>query len=535
MIFTDAPEVNPTLTLDDLPGTFGDALGAAAKSALYNSPTWQLKRTWEDYQTPGGLKLDYETARTKAKEAGVDVQIDPKGVTEDELANLIERKRFQAKTRDALTRGPQGFTAGASYFLTGLGAAMLDPINLASAFIPIARGVGMSATVAQAGRLGEAGAAATTAGRVAARLRVGAVEGAGGQALLEPLTAYRASQEQEDYGITDTLMNVGFGMVLGAVAHTGLGAIGDRIAYAERGRKAGELLDAAKTAPERAAFAPDSAAAKLQSADLETNAAIFRSEVAAAADGRVMDNSVLVPTRANESLMPSPSTLAMPDVPTVEHMEKFSRVESVPLSKAVSFQAARTWESFDAGKHPGELITGYGDKPVALRLETGEYVIYDGNHRTDLAISKGDTSLDMHVIDVRNYDPQHAGRKPAQNKMSEDELLSELFGNKPPAIDPIKVQQAAIASHLPENDVHYDAIAKAEVDKEIAAKVEKEDPAEFVAQVTQEAQAELTALSKQLGIDPEKNAAMRSADEVTATASRYSKAIEAYVSCQART
>ena len=286
MIFTDAPEVNPTLTLDDLPGTFGDALGAAAKSALYNSPTWQLKRTWEDYQTPGGLKLDYETARTKAKEAGVDVQIDPKGVTEDELANLIERKRFQAKTRDALTRGPQGFTAGASYFLTGLGAAMLDPINLASAFIPIARGVGMSATVAQAGRLGEAGAAATTAGRVAARLRVGAVEGAGGQALLEPLTAYRASQEQEDYGITDTLMNVGFGMVLGAVAHTGLGALGDRAAYAERGRKAGELLDAAKTAPERAAFAPDSAASKLQSADMETNAAIFRSEVAAAADGR---------------------------------------------------------------------------------------------------------------------------------------------------------------------------------------------------------------------------------------------------------
>ena len=94
MIFTDAPEVNPNLTLDDLPGTFSDAVGASAESALYNSPVWQLKRTWDDNQTQGGIKLDYETARGKAKEAGVDIQVDPKGMTEGALAMLIERKRF---------------------------------------------------------------------------------------------------------------------------------------------------------------------------------------------------------------------------------------------------------------------------------------------------------------------------------------------------------------------------------------------------------------------------------------------------------
>jgi hypothetical protein len=128
-------------------------------------------------------------------------------------------------------------------------------------------------------------------------------------------------------------------------------------------------------------------------------------------------------------LLPSPQSLTMPSVPTVDQMKQYGRTEVVPLSKAVSFQSARNWEKFNAGKGPGDLVAGYGDKPLALRLETGEYVIYDGNHRTDLALSKGKTELPMHVIDVKSYDPAHAGRKPVPDKMSSDELLKMLFGN----------------------------------------------------------------------------------------------------------
>ncbi len=128
-------------------------------------------------------------------------------------------------------------------------------------------------------------------------------------------------------------------------------------------------------------------------------------------------------------LLPSPQSLTMPSVPTIDQMKKYGRTEVVPLSKAVSFQSARNWEKFNAGKGPGDLVAGYGDKPLALRLETGEYVIYDGNHRTDLALSKGKTELPMHVIDVKSYDPAHAGRKPVPDKMSSDELLKMLFGN----------------------------------------------------------------------------------------------------------
>lgn len=123
----------------------------------------------------------------------------------------------------------------------------------------------------------------------------------------------------------------------------------------------------------------------------------------------------------------TPSTIQMPDVPTVEQMQAHSRVEVVPLAKAASFQTARRWDEFNNGKHPGDAVEGYGDKPVAVRLETGEYVILDGNHRTDLAIKSGATALEMYVIDAKSYDPQHAGRKPVE--LDSDALLRDLFGD----------------------------------------------------------------------------------------------------------
>jgi hypothetical protein len=127
--------------------------------------------------------------------------------------------------------------------------------------------------------------------------------------------------------------------------------------------------------------------------------------------------------------LPDPSSLAMPLVPTVEQMKQYGRVEVVPLSKAVSFQKARDWEKFYARKGAGDLVKGYGDKPLALRLENGEYVIYDGNHRADLALQKGKTEMPMNVIDVKSYDSEVAGRKLAPSRISDDELLNMLLGN----------------------------------------------------------------------------------------------------------
>lgn len=161
--------------------------------------------------------------------------------------------------------------------------------------------------------------------------------------------------------------------------------------------------------------------------DFSTREAMYREPQAAIQPVEVNSANEIPMQGLLESRIPSPKSLTMPDVPTSEQMQKFGRTEVVPLSQVVSFQSARNWDKFNAGKGPGDLVEGFGDKPLALRLETGEYVIYDGNHRTDLALQKGLSELPMNVIDVKSYDPAHAGRKPVPPSMSDDELLRSLL------------------------------------------------------------------------------------------------------------
>lgn len=544
MIFTDAPEVQRGVTLEDLPGSFGSALGASASQALYNSPTAQLYRTYEDSQA-GGKTLDYETARTRAKDAGVDIRIDPKGIGEDALNLLIDRKRTMAKANDAMARGPQGFLPGTAYFLSGMGASLLDPINVASSFIPIARPLGMAKDIARAGTLGAEGAAATAAGRFAARARVGAVEGAGGQALVEPLTAYRASQEQEDYGITDTLLNIGFGTVLGSVAHGGLGALGDRAVAAERSANAKALIDAAKTAPdtvvETPRFTPDSAAAKLQNSDMATQATTARAAIASEMDGRMMNLEVLVPEKAADPV--ADAIKALPQ----EVQTKFDEVTQM-MARLENTTGQRI------NMAPEDVLAAIQEKGVAaadstiatLRAQLGEsrWVNMPRDEREAAVAAAGIADLKAKKHSQGDALDQSWG---AIDEKQRQKILDEVFMKEPagerlvdpnapkPDVDPLKVQEAVKTSMLPENDVHFDAQAKAEVDEAIATKSADREPADIVNESLLEMQTELATLQKQMGVDPEKNAAMRAADETVATADKYTKAIEAYATCQVRT
>jgi hypothetical protein len=93
---------------------------------------------------------------------------------------------------------------------------MLDPLNVASAFIPV---VGEARFAALAGCIGVGGARAVT----------GAVEGAVGAAILEPIVLAGARYEQADYDIVDSLANIAFGAGIGAGLHFAGGALKDRI------------------------------------------------------------------------------------------------------------------------------------------------------------------------------------------------------------------------------------------------------------------------------------------------------------------
>ncbi len=122
---------------------------------------------------------------------------------------------------DTIARRQGGVSTGmAARFGVGLAASILDPLNVASAFIPF---------------FGEARIAAALGGTVArgvgGRMIVRAAEGAGqglaGAAALEPLNLWLSRQDQDDYGMGDVLVNLAFGTALGGVAHTGLGLVRD--------------------------------------------------------------------------------------------------------------------------------------------------------------------------------------------------------------------------------------------------------------------------------------------------------------------
>jgi len=128
------------------------------------------------------------------------------------------------------------------------------------------------------------------------------------------------------------------------------------------------------------------------------------------------------------SNLPFSESLSLPPAPSSSQLRSMGRIESVPLEQARATNSLQ-WDRFNSGDHPPPMAEGFSDKPIAVRKENGEYLIYDGHHRTALEASKGRNSMDMYVIDARDFAPADAGRKPpAAPKWSsaDDDLMREL-------------------------------------------------------------------------------------------------------------
>lgn len=137
---------------------------------------------------------------------------------ERELKILAARKQSELKRQSILSRADQSLSAKTGRLGLQLVTSFLDPLTVASAFVPV---VG-EAKYAQL--LKGAGGAL---GRAGVRASVGATEGAVGAALTEPLIAGAHYQEQADYTLSDSLLNIAIGGVLGGGLHTVGGAIKD--------------------------------------------------------------------------------------------------------------------------------------------------------------------------------------------------------------------------------------------------------------------------------------------------------------------
>jgi len=183
--------------------------------------TW-LERTLKqsgvgsDQDTP---LLPAEEARARLKNERVTFDIPDTGIHEATYQAMLDRQYRKLAHADAIERGPSGFMAGARGFGIGLARQAIDPLNLASAFIPVVGEARMAEMMAVAGT--------NALARAGVYARVGAIEGAVGNVALEPAMHYFAGQLQEEYTMADSLLNTAFGSIIGGGLHVGVGTIRD--------------------------------------------------------------------------------------------------------------------------------------------------------------------------------------------------------------------------------------------------------------------------------------------------------------------
>ena len=135
---------------------------------------------------------------------------------------MVDRKKKERERQSIMERGPEGswnplsggFYVGAAKLAVGIGVSFLDPINIGASFIPVVGQTRFAQIVARTG---------LKTGRAVR----GAVEGAVGATLLEPLIYSTAQKIQADYDLVDSFMNIGFGTILGTGLHVGAGALKD--------------------------------------------------------------------------------------------------------------------------------------------------------------------------------------------------------------------------------------------------------------------------------------------------------------------
>jgi hypothetical protein len=208
---------------EDLTASWGEWAGAIAKRALYDSPAWSAVRLEElagSRGVPAELFSDFgdfynEPQTTSPQLSPEDWKQSPyfrtglsfpAGVKESVAKTVAERYDYRKRLDDIADRHPKSLLRLPAELAVTLGASMLDPLNLAAAFVPV---------------VGEARYASMMAkvGKWPARLATGALEGTVGMGLVEPVVAAARIQEQADYTFLDSLVNIAFGGIFGAGLH----------------------------------------------------------------------------------------------------------------------------------------------------------------------------------------------------------------------------------------------------------------------------------------------------------------------------
>lgn len=221
-------------------GTF-EAMGAAASSALENLPIAKINQSsfvrflengglpttggvlgeenpFAPQRFPKAAHLSKEEVAAKAKESGVELPSIPEGGYREDTANFLIERRYKEKQNQLVLQNAPG--TNIAQFGTSLAVGLLDPLNIASGFVPIVPEARYAAMLAGAGE--------SFVARAGVRAAVGAVEGAAGAAMLEPINMMTSRELQDDYTATTVMSNLVFGAAMGSVLHVGGGTVSDK-------------------------------------------------------------------------------------------------------------------------------------------------------------------------------------------------------------------------------------------------------------------------------------------------------------------
>ena len=212
-----------------------DVLGATLEDTFYYNPTNALDRFLQMQFGPGRTGNILSPEQYKESEyfrEGLEAPED--GIKEGYAQLLAQNYDKRAAITQTLSRSKGGFALGSAQFGTMLLGSVLDPINVASAFIPVFPAARYAHLV-------------TKFGKTKARALRGVVEGSVGAAIVEPIVLGQAALEQdENYNLLDSFLNVTVGGVLGGGLHVGFGKLSDVIERRSQRTKQEAVVTAVK-------------------------------------------------------------------------------------------------------------------------------------------------------------------------------------------------------------------------------------------------------------------------------------------------
>ena len=217
---------------DQYQTTLKESLGAVAADNWELNPAMATFKNWQMYEAKS---ISEEGERSPRNQPILRVNRDKLNKQYSSLGLYFEQDEYQSvvdimvnskieenERQSIMSRGPEGsfnplsggFYVGAAKLGVGIGVSFLDPINIGASFIPVVGQTRFAQIVARTG---------LKTGRAVR----GAVEGAVGATLLEPLIYSTAQKIQADYDLVDSFMNIGFGTIIGTGLHVGAGALKD--------------------------------------------------------------------------------------------------------------------------------------------------------------------------------------------------------------------------------------------------------------------------------------------------------------------